>query len=298
MEYAGACYHVISRGNYRKELFLQKGSGRCFEKTLMEVVVRCRWRLLAYVIMGNHYHLALETPEPNLVEGMHWLQGTFATRFNRYRKEHGHVFQGRYKALLVGEGRSRMGLIDYIHLNPVRAGICSVNQLKNYKLSSYAHYWKRRVMAELDREAVLSMYGLPDNLSGMAEYENYLHKRHEGEVKVEEGECECYEQGWFIGTTPQEKRLLKEFRGGEIDWELNQYLEWKQSQWESLVLEELQRHGKTEEDLQTSGKVAPWKVMIAVRLRKETPASNTWISARLRMGHPSRISHVCRAYQE
>jgi REP element-mobilizing transposase RayT len=89
IEYPGAIYHVISRGNYRKELFLRQNTGEAFERCLFEVVDRCGWKLHAYVIMSNHFHLVVETPEPNLVVGMKWLQSTFATRFNRLRKERG-----------------------------------------------------------------------------------------------------------------------------------------------------------------------------------------------------------------
>ena len=78
IEYPGAVYHVISRGNYRKELFLMEGSGESFETALLECAGRCGWKLHAYVIMSNHYHLVVETPEPNLVTGMKWLQGAFA----------------------------------------------------------------------------------------------------------------------------------------------------------------------------------------------------------------------------
>ncbi len=71
--------------------------------------------------MPNHYHLALETPDPNLVEGMHWWQSTFATRFNRFRGERGRLFQGRYQSPLVEDARALVRAINYIHLNPVRA---------------------------------------------------------------------------------------------------------------------------------------------------------------------------------
>ncbi|MFQ3224915.1 MAG: putative transposase [Lentimonas sp.] len=98
----------------------------------METVERCGWKLHAYVIMSNHYHLAVETPEPNLADGMKWLRSTFAIRFNRLRNERGHVFQGRDKSILIGEERPLLGLIDYIHLNPVRAGICPLETLRDY----------------------------------------------------------------------------------------------------------------------------------------------------------------------
>lgn len=138
IEYPGAMYHVISRGNYRKDLFSEKKTGEAFEKTIFEAAERCGWKLYAYVVMSNHYHLALETPEPNLVEGMKWLQSAFATRFNRFHGERGHVFQGRYKSLVLEEDRPLLGLIDYIHLNPVRAGLCSVNRLGDYTLSRFS----------------------------------------------------------------------------------------------------------------------------------------------------------------
>lgn len=80
---------MISRGNYRKDLFTAETTGAAFERTIFEAVERCGWKLHAYVIMSNHYHFAVETPEPNLVDGMRWLQSTFATRFNRFRTRKG-----------------------------------------------------------------------------------------------------------------------------------------------------------------------------------------------------------------
>ena len=106
LEYPGAMYHVLNRGNYRADIFLSEGSKHAFTKCLFETCEKAGWRLHAYIIMRNHYHLALETPGGNLVEGMRWLQSTYANRFNRLRKESGHVFQGRYHALIV-EGRSK-----------------------------------------------------------------------------------------------------------------------------------------------------------------------------------------------
>jgi REP element-mobilizing transposase RayT len=101
IQYPGALYHVINRGNYRRDIFESIGAAQAFEQAMAEVCLRYRWRLHAYAIMRNHFHFALETPRPNLVQGMHWLQGAFASRFNRFRRERGHLFQGRYDALVV-----------------------------------------------------------------------------------------------------------------------------------------------------------------------------------------------------
>jgi REP element-mobilizing transposase RayT len=106
LEFPGAVYHVINRGNYRRDVFAAEKTKAAFERCLFQACERSGWLLHAYVVMRNHYHLALETPKGNLVIGMQWLEATFANRFNRLRGEHGHLFQGRYKALLVDEESS------------------------------------------------------------------------------------------------------------------------------------------------------------------------------------------------
>jgi REP element-mobilizing transposase RayT len=110
---------VINRGNYRRNLFGEEGAARAFQDCLGEAARRFGWRIHAFVIMRNHFHLAVETPEPNLSEGMKWLQGTWAARFNRFHGEAGRPFQGRYKALHVQPGHVMAQVGHYIHLNPV-----------------------------------------------------------------------------------------------------------------------------------------------------------------------------------
>jgi putative transposase len=87
LEYPGACYHVINRGNYRRDVFAPAGAAEAFERCLFEVCGQYGWRLHAFVVMRNHFHLAVETPEADLSAGMKWLQGTWAARFNRYHGE-------------------------------------------------------------------------------------------------------------------------------------------------------------------------------------------------------------------
>jgi putative transposase len=117
---------VISLGDYRKEPF-EGGTVGAFEKTLFEAWAKCGWLLYAYVIMSNHYHLTVETPEANLVEGMRWLQGIFRIRFN----------------VVIEEGRPLLELVNYIHLNPLRAGIVTVARLRDYEWSSYPKFFKQ-----------------------------------------------------------------------------------------------------------------------------------------------------------
>ncbi len=114
--FSGAVYHVLNRGNYRHDVFAVDGSKEVFEETLFRACERSGWILHAYCLLDNHYHLALETSDANLSVGMQWLQSTFANRFNRSVKERGHVFQGRYKSLVVERDAYFGPLLNYVHL--------------------------------------------------------------------------------------------------------------------------------------------------------------------------------------
>ena len=221
IEYAGAIYHVFNRGDYRKDLFADDSSQSAFESCLFEVVERCGWKLHAYVLMSNHYHLAIETPQPNLVAGMRWLQSTFATRFNRSHNEGGNVFQGRYKAIIIGSGEFLLGLVDYIHLNPVRDGLCAVENLKTYTPSSYPKYFKKSVQSNLHRKDFLSVLGEPDSLAGIRRYKKHLELREEGDPKKREELAKRYCRGWFIGEAADKKALEKDLASEHPDvvWE-------------------------------------------------------------------------------
>jgi putative transposase len=294
IEFPGATYHVISRGNYRKDLFVHDKTGEAFESTIYEAAERCGWKLYAYVIMSNHYHLAIQTPEPNLVEGMKWLQSTFATRFNRFRNERGHVFQGRYKSILINEDRPLLGLIDYIHLNPVRAKLCSVDELKEHTLSSFPKYFKRKVDAPLDRSTLLSLCDLPDTTGGMKKYQERLKLVDERNPKKMDELAKKYCRGWFLGSIEAKKALAKDIIKDTpiIDWEGVDLKELNQSNWEQIVQFEMKRLKVKEADIKNTPKGVDWKVSIAKRLRKETTAKNPWIAKRLQMGHPNYVSNL------
>ncbi len=105
IEFPGAVYHVTSRGNERREVFRDDEDRRLFLSTLGRTVARWRWVVHAYCLMGGHYHLVIETPEPNLSCGMRQLNGEYTQAFNRRHSRAGHLFQGRFKALLVEKGR-------------------------------------------------------------------------------------------------------------------------------------------------------------------------------------------------
>jgi putative transposase len=294
IEYPGARYHVISRGNYRKELFVEEGTGESFERTLFETAERCGWKLYAYVIMSNHYHLAVETSEPNLVAGMRWLQSTFATRFNRFRGENGHVFSGRYKSIVLSEDRPLLGLINYVHLNPVRAGICGIENLRSYHLSSYPRYWQRKTYGFLDRATMLDLCGLPDNLAGMHTYAHRLNLTNESDPEKSRELSKRYCRGWFLGSKEAKQALSDDLVEAmpATDWEGVDLKDLNETRWKSLVVSELERLGRSEKEVRSEPKGADWKVEIARKLRRETTASNPWIARRLNMGHPNYVSNL------
>lgn len=143
LEYPGAVYHVMSRGDQREDIFLGDVERHDFIKTLAEACQKTDWQVHAFFLMSNHNHLALETANANLVAGMAWLQSTYTIRLNSRHHLVGHVLSGRYKAQLVegsGDGYLRTAC-DYVHLNPVRADLLAPeDRLLAYFWSSFPLY--------------------------------------------------------------------------------------------------------------------------------------------------------------
>lgn len=135
IEYPGAFYHVTSRGNEQKDVFKSRRDREQFLSYLESAVIRYGAVIHAYCLMSNHYHLLLETPNGNLSQVMRHINGAYTIYFNVKRKRAGHLFQGRYKAILVEADEYAVELSRYIHLNPVKVGM--VNKPEEYEWSSY-----------------------------------------------------------------------------------------------------------------------------------------------------------------
>ena len=120
VQYPGAIYHLMSRGDRREDIFADDRDRERFLETLEGTCRKTGWQVLAYCLMSNHFHLVIETPQPSLTAGMKWLLSTYTLRYNRRHKELGHLFSGRYKALIVeGGGHGYLRTVcDYVHLNP------------------------------------------------------------------------------------------------------------------------------------------------------------------------------------
>jgi len=135
LEYPGALYHVTSRGNAQADIFLGDDDREIFVRLLRDEIGQQGWICYAWCLMDNHYHFLIETPEANLARGMQRLNGRYTQGFNRRHGRVGHVFQGRYKAILVEKEAHLLELCRYIVLNPVRAGM--VKEISQWKWSSY-----------------------------------------------------------------------------------------------------------------------------------------------------------------
>src|SRR3989304_3900760 len=135
LEFAGALYHVTARGNAREDIFRDDGDRATFLDLLGREIAQQPWRLYASCLSANHYHLLIETPEPNLTRGMQRLNQVYTQRFNRRHRRVGHVLQGRYKAIVVDKDSYFKELIRYVVLNPVRAKI--VRRPERWAWSSY-----------------------------------------------------------------------------------------------------------------------------------------------------------------
>jgi hypothetical protein len=269
------------------------------------------WLIHAFVLMGNHYHLLLETPEPNLVDGMQWLQSTYTQRFNARHKVWGHLFQGRYKALPVDQGEYFRTVADYIHLNPARAHAFDLanGALTDFKWSSYCGMMrpaKRPGFLTVDR--VLASHGWTDDASGRSRYRNYMKRRildilHSKDPMKADEQWENIRRGWAYGADEFRLRvqdLLDEAVSGKrrdsfMGEEIRRHDE---REAEKLIQRGLDLFGIAEEDLLMLKKGDDRKKVLAWTIRKKTSVRVEWITQRLKMGVTSNFSRYIRAVEE
>ncbi len=294
VEYPGAIYHVMNRGDRREPIFRDDEDRQRFVRTLGEACERSGWQVHAYCLMTNHFHLVVETPQPTLVAGMKWLLATFTARFNRRHTLCGHLFSGRYKSLIVdGSGNGYLRTVcEYVHLNPVRARLIGPEQaLRQYRWSSWPEYLleprKRPRWLRVDR--VMGEMGVSkDRRADRRDLERVMEARRGAEV---DANYKAIRRGWFLGEKALKQELLwwmSERMGPEHFGE--ERLESQQERAERVVAEEMRRRRWKEVDLGLTMKGDPEKVKIALRLRKETLVTVAWIAQRLQMGSVANVN--------
>lgn len=308
-------YHVMCRGHRQKAIYRDDEDRRMFLATLAKAARRTGWRVHAYVLMQDHYHLLLETPKPNLVRGMAWLQTTFTVRFNARHHRSGRLFGGRYKAILVDttDPRYVATLLDYIHLNPVRAGEIRLRKgerLLDYEWSSLRGYIGKRDRPEwLTVQRGFSVKDLADNVVGRRTLLQHMERRaNEGETRYaglslvdEDNPQSTLRRGWYYGRESFRDRLLKKANavvkrprtsrkrsrgqnGGDHG----------EAEARRLIAEGLARAGMKRRELTKLAKGDIRKARIAARVRATTTMSLQWVANELRMGTAGNVAQACR----
>jgi putative transposase len=280
----------------------------------------------AYVLMGNHYHLLLSTPEPNLVSGMTWFQGTYTSRYNARHRKSGHLFGGRYKAVLVDDdaGDYFRTVLDYIHLNPVRAGIVTARRsrdgiaspdLPEFQWSSLLHHSvaPSKRPAWIDAERAFSACELRDTPKGRREFVTRLEERARIEKAADCGLAEVdgsglqstLRRGWCFGTAAFKERLLstatevleKRSANRGATYAGDEIREHNQRAAESILAAGLAAQGLEEADLADLPKGAEQKAMVAWKIRKGTTVPLAGIARRLHMGSASTVTRRALAME-
>ncbi|MCH8510743.1 MAG: transposase [Kiritimatiellae bacterium] len=305
----------MCRGNNGQEIFLDDDGRRLFLSTLDEVCQQTGWLIHAYVLMSNHYHLLLETPEANLVAGMKWFQGTYTQRFNAMFKRRGHLFQGRYKAIPVATDPREGGLeyfrevSTYIHLNPFRAKLCGEGYpkpLQGYVWSSYPAYCglARKRPEWLVREKVLRTCGLKEgeawSLRGYREkLERFMRFEEDPGAGIRGAFEKQMKRGWYIGSEEFRERLdaLLLGRAENDNHRGDQRKAHGPAEAERLIGKALEVLGWEEETLLSAKSVQAEKQAVAWLINSHTSVSGTWITERLRMGHRTNCSRAISRFR-
>ncbi|UCE56905.1 MAG: transposase [Desulfobacterales bacterium] len=191
IKYPGAYYHVMNRGNRREDIFINETDRSSFVAALSDSCEAFSVKLIAYVLMANHFHLLVQTAHGNLSEFMRHFLVTYTVRFNRRHGRSGHVFQGRFKSFLVEEDQYLLPLSRYMHLNPIRprrfrdADIQSKSDyLKKYRWSTYPGYcYLRKRDKNIDYGWLLNTYFGEDSAQGRRRYRAYVQQGIEGEIE-------------------------------------------------------------------------------------------------------------------
>ena len=319
IEYEGAIYHVMARGNRLDKIVRTEEDKEVFEQTLEEVIRKMGWVLYAYTLMGNHYHLVFKTPVANLVEGMTWFQSTVTKRHNARNRLRGHLFSGRYKAVLVEEGDYLSTLIHYVHLNAVRAKLIKPEDgIENYQWCSLADYLKpeskRRDWIAVGKG--LAHLGYEDKASGrklfLKDTEGLIDRKRlkrAGVVAIEGANKQVtLERGWCFGSQAFREKMIgllgdampdlgtkKKKANGYSGIQTDDHGENAARQY---LAESLGVLGLSHEELLSLNKTDWRKAMIVRVIRRNTSVKLDWICENLNMGARNSVGRAEQLLKE
>jgi len=307
VEYEGAIYHVMNRGDHQESIFWDDEDRRRFVATLGEACTKAGWQVHAYCLMGNHFHLVVETPQPTLVAGMKWFLGTYTQRFNARYQLKGHLFAGRYKALLV-DGTDDFYLrvvCNYVHLNPVRSGLIADDKtLADFEWSSYPQYLQpqreRPKWLRVDR--LFGELGIArDDGRGRREFRDCMESRRRVEGHAEEELWQGIRRGWRFGAEDFLERLVEMGTAINADASIHEggaVAETMEEKARKLIGVYLNKQKTKLEELRQKPKGDKMKIQLAAELRKQTTMTMAWIARELNAGAPQTLWGALRTHME
>ena len=276
-------YHAYNRAEQGAAIFASDGAKSLFVEALFRVVDLYGWELFAFAVMSNHFHLLLSTPRGNLDVGMHALQSDFANKHKAFRGSIGHVFQSRYRADHCAAGPLAAARMDYVHLNPVRAGLVSMQQLCQYPWTSYQslrHPGSRGLLAI--GAGLELLHGICDAPAGWDAYELRLRS------VLTTDQRPLTETELFGSFAARRRGALSEAKGAglRVNRSRAELVTDELARWEEILTEVLREEGVTREALVGRPPSDAVKVGVAIKVRERCPAYSSWLTERLRMGSP------------
>ena len=315
----------MARGNRREPIVFGDKDRAEFVSTLGKLCEKTGWEVFAWVLMDNHYHLAVRTPEANLVEGMKWFQNTYTRRFNLRNNRWGHLYGGRYKAILVeGPDHSKAArwkgyfqtLLEYIHLNPARAGIVDGvdRSTMDFAWGSLAKGYalppdKRPKWLAV--EEGLSLVNLEDTVAGRREYVRRLDelavsgKNEAGMLENSGGSLQStLKRGWYWGSQDFRERILELY--GKVvtgktnrDYQSSQMVKEHGIQQAEEWIREACMHYQVPEKQLVAGKRGDWKrASVAWRICLGTVVPHQWVAERLGLKSRANVSQQVKRFAE
>ncbi len=317
--YPGAYYHVLARGNQRQPIVRTDEDRSMFLSTLGEAVEKTHWQVLAFALMTNHYHLVICTPDPNLVEGMQWFQNTYTRRFSSRHRAWGHLFGGRYKAILVDpEDDRRQGaptqylsaLLDYVHLNPVRATLLtSDSDLLAYPWSSLARGYgcpPKQRLPWLDVPAGLALSGLNDTAAHRKIFLHHLEERARLEnrktcgissLSATQNLHSTLQRGWYWGRQTFGEALAKKLtKPRNRTYRSSSPVKKQERLSADAILSAGLAHFALQDQSWSRANHRP-RAAIAWALARKTSIPQTWIADRLALRNAANVSQLIRRFE-
>jgi putative transposase len=284
IQFPGAVYHLVNRGDRSETIFRTDEDRARFVATLGETCAKTGWRVLAYCLMPDHFHLVVETPQPNLVVGMKWFLGTFTIQFNRRHDLTGHLFSGRYKSLVVQReaGDYLLKVCEYVLSNPARAGLVGPPQaLREYPWSSLPGSLDPATRPEwLRPEALFAQAGLEDTEAGRTQFERRLEERR---TAASDADWKDIRRGWCLGNAEFRRDLVVRAEKPGAGYTVPRK-EAAADKAERILAQEMSALGWSDKDLAGRRKADLEKLRLAQLLRSETTVSLKWVAQRLKMG--------------